>query len=60
MIAHGSISFWGWLTFGDKAPQAEQFLRFSAMTTPRTKDTDNDRKQKDDRAPARPTQPPRR
>ncbi len=59
VIAHGSVAFWGWLTFGDEAPKGEQHLRFNANTTPRTSSTDSNRRQNDEQ-PTRPTNPPPR
>lgn len=47
VIAHGSVSFWGWITFGTQQPKAEQYLRFNAMSTPKTKNTDRNRLQHD-------------
>lgn len=50
VIAHGSIAFWGWITFGDEAPKAVQYLRFNARTTAKTKDTDRLREEQTDRS----------
>jgi hypothetical protein len=58
VIAHGSIAFWGWLTFGDEAPKGEQYLRFNAITTPKTSGSQDERKKNDEQRP--PTNPPRR
>lgn len=43
LLAHGSPAFWGWFTT-PTAQVANQFLRFNAITTPRTANTDSDRK----------------
>lgn len=56
VISHGSVAFWGWITFGDQAPRAEQYLRFNAMTTARTKDTDKERQQQQNAPRATPRQ----
>jgi hypothetical protein len=59
VIAHGSVSFWGWLCFPE-APQATQFLRFNALTTAKTTDTDKLRQQQDDPRHPRPATPARK
>jgi hypothetical protein len=59
VIAHGSVCFWGWVTVSRDAqepPRAEQHLRFNSISTPRTKNTDKNRRD----AEERPTTPPKK
>lgn len=52
VLAHGSVSFWGWFTLPE-APKATQYLRFDAFTTPKTANTERDRRQYDAQTPDR-------
>jgi hypothetical protein len=61
VVAHGSVSFWGWITFGTQQPKGVQYLRFNAMTTPKKKSTQSDREKFDaEQNQPRPAPEPRR
>jgi hypothetical protein len=57
VMAHGSISFWGWLTLPE-AQVAKQFLRFNAMTTAKSATTKQDREKAEQDEKNKPPQSP--
>jgi hypothetical protein len=56
VVAHGSVCFWGWITFGTEQPKAQQHVRFDAMSTARTTSTEKNRRLQDEQQ----SQPPKR
>lgn len=52
VISHGSVCFWGWVTVSrtpGEVPKAVQHLRFNSISTPRTKNTDKNRREAEDK-----------